>query len=91
MGMMIEEMLEYLYDEEEDFYKYLKMSEEVSDPTVKTNLRDIAEQEMHHFHILYDMLFGKDMEHADEFKRAMQMKSEDDYKKMEMCLQKKRG
>lgn len=60
----MKKIIKHMFEEKEDFYEYLHMYKECSDPAAKAELRKIAEEELHHYKHLYDIAFGKaDAEH----------------------------
>lgn len=44
-------------EEKHDFYHYLDLHEECTDPTTKATLYTLAEQEMHHYKLIHDIVF----------------------------------
>lgn len=68
---MIAHLLRHLMEEKHDFYDYLSMYHEATDPAIKSKLKDITLQEMRHYKDVHDILFKDDgahkwspMEHA---------------------------
>ena len=59
---MVEKLFKHMLEEKHDFYEYLMMYEHAGyDATTKATLKTLAEQESHHFKMLYDIIF-KDYE-----------------------------
>jgi hypothetical protein len=72
---MMKKIIKHMLEEKEDFYEYMHMYSECTDPVAKGELRKIAEEEMHHYKHLYDIAFGK----ADEHNMTMIEKGIYDY------------
>ena len=69
---MMKKIIKHMFEEKEDFYEYLHMYKECTDPAVKSELRKIAEEEMHHYKHLHDIAFGKaDVEHMSMIERGV--------------------
>ncbi len=55
---MVEKLFKHMLEEKHDFYGYLMMYEHAGhDAAVKATLKTLAEQESHHFKMLYDIIF----------------------------------
>ena len=55
--VMMEHLFKSLMEEKHDFYHYLDLHEECTDPTTKATLYTLAEQEMHHYKLIHDIVF----------------------------------
>lgn len=48
-----------MFSEYDDFMEYIDMYEDCKDPSHKVELKKIAEDEMHHYKHIYDLVFPK--------------------------------
>lgn len=57
---MVEKLFKVMMEEKHDFYHYIDMMEDCSDPSARTIFYSIAEQEASHYKKIYDMIFKDD-------------------------------
>ena len=48
-----------MFEEYDDFMDYMDLYEDCTDPTYKAEIKKIAEDEMHHYKHIYDIIFPK--------------------------------
>lgn len=77
--MLIEKMLNDLFGEERDFYKYVDMACE--DRAHKEVFLNLAQQERDHYKTIYDVIFA--IEPTVPFERAVRDYAQHRYKEME--------
>ena len=81
---MINELFKRMMKEKHDFYHYVDLYHDVEDTPVKNTLKNIAEQEMHHYKALYDIVFKEDPNyHWTELEKTMCHQAKEWYKDME--------
>lgn len=52
-------LIKHMFEEYGDFMEYIDMYEKCTDATAKVELKKTAEDEMHHYKRIYDILFPK--------------------------------
>lgn len=55
---MMNKIMKKMFEERDDFMGYVWMIKECTDPNIKNHLKQIAEQEIHHYKHLYDIVFA---------------------------------
>jgi rubrerythrin len=58
---MMEKLFKQMMEEKHDFYHYMGLYSECSDPGVRAKLHLIATQEAQHYKDLYDIVFKEDL------------------------------
>ena len=54
---MLAHLIEHLIGEKHDFYEYIELYHEATDPTAKMKFKEIASQEMKHYKDVMDLVF----------------------------------
>lgn len=57
---MLERLFKQMMEEKHDFYHYMGLYETCSDPTIRSKLHAIANQEIQHYKELYDIVFKEE-------------------------------
>lgn len=87
---MIEKLLHKLFEEKHDFYDYMDLYRESTDSTMKTTIKGIAEQEMHHYKEIYDLVFKDNGSRTwTPTEKAMCWQAKEWYKEMDEVLRAK--
>ena len=56
---MMKHLIKHMFAEYEDFMEYYELYEDCTDPAHRVEFKKIAEEEMHHYKMIYDMVFPK--------------------------------
>ena len=56
---MMKHLIKHMFEEYDDFMDYMDLYEDCTDPTYKAEIKKIAEDEMHHYKHIYDIVFPK--------------------------------
>lgn len=65
-------LMKKMFEERDDFMGYVWMIKDCTDPTVKAHLKQIAEQELHHYKHLYDIVFaGAEKNHLSHLEEGI--------------------
>lgn len=88
---MIKHLFKKMMDEKHDFYTYMDMYETCTDPMAKPIIHTLAEQEAHHYKMIYDIVFKEDPNsHWTPMEYAMKDKATEWYEEMEKELKQKK-
>lgn len=87
---MMKHIVKHMFAEKEDFYEYMDMYANCTDPIAKSELKKIAEEELHHYKHLYDIAFGKaDVEHMTKIEKGVYDYATDTYRLMVKMIEHK--
>ena len=78
----MKELLQDMFDEKEDFYKYVKLAKE--DEKNRQVFAELAKQEKGYYKMLYDIIFcSETMKDKGEMTKAIQDYAKCEYEKMD--------
>lgn len=60
ISIMMDKLFKQMMEEKHDFYHYMDLYDECSEPAIKAKLQSIASQEAQHYKELYDIVFKED-------------------------------